>query len=239
MYEHHGAEEVAHEAHRDRCDAHRKQCGSVEPGAGGCGALASAVGPEGSGRGRESDRRASGPCRTVACAGASGCDRRRLRIVRGIAPVLRRTWPGGDVPPWRVAARGDQSARDHRNLYAVDTEVGEHVVVEPRELRYRPPLPDRTGDPAVRIGPDPGQGTRGGSESPADRFGLKLPGSGGVSQVYLRIEGKRRLAFMAGGVVHGLCPGLAVRYRDIWGWAAFGTTGNFFALSMEKPVRRQ
>ena len=85
--------------------------------------------PVGGGR---DDRGTSGPCRTTVRAGASGGDRRRLRIVRGVAAMLRRTRCNGDDPPRRFAARSDQALRDHGDLRAIDADVGERVVVEPR-----------------------------------------------------------------------------------------------------------
>ena len=185
-----------------------------------------------SGGGR-SDLGASGRCRIVAGAVASGGDRRRFRVVRGVAAVLRRARRGDDGPPWRRAARRDQSLRDHGDLLAVDADVGEQVVVEPRERCHRAPLPDCVGHPAVRIGRAPGDESSRRAERVTDHFGLKLAGAGGIHEVDARVMCEPRLAFGVGSVVHDLCPYAGGCCLDRLGWSAFDSIENFSALAIE------
>ena len=93
-----------------------------------------AYGPEAPGRG-EGGMTGRPPtlAETAVRAGVSGGARRRLRVVRSVVAVLRRARRGGDDPPRHFATRGDgQVLRDHGDPCALDADVGEHAVVEPR-----------------------------------------------------------------------------------------------------------
>ena len=163
--------------------------------------------PEVPGRGGgRSDLGASGRCRIVAGAIASGGDRRRSRVVRGVAAVLRRTSRG---PRWFASgplrsarlrpARSPGSARGRcRCRQAGGRRAGR--------------APSSCAACGSRLSSGATHGSRSGRRSvpprraAAERFGLELAGAGGVHEVDARVLCDPRLVFRVGDVVHGLRP---------------------------------